>query len=108
MSAGPPIHVDAQLGGPVAARSILASTFGLVADLPPAVRSGCGREVPRAMTSVRPEAVTCPPCREFAAAAHERLAEQVETLGAMPGSPFTPAQAQEAAAHHRAMARRFR
>ncbi|WP_433825630.1 hypothetical protein ACQP2E_26390 [Actinoplanes sp. CA-015351] len=107
MAADPHIHVDAQLGGQVASRRILASAFGLAADLPPTVRTGCGQEVPRAMTSVRPESVTCLACRRFACHAHTQLAIQVESFGAMPGSPLSAAQATEAAAHHRALAHRF-
>jgi hypothetical protein len=107
MAADPHIHVDAQLGGQVTARAILASAFGLAADLPPTVRTGCGQEVARAMTGVRPESVTCLPCRRFAALAHTRLAEQVESLGGMPGSPFGPGEGQAAAAHHRDLATRF-
>ncbi|BBH71460.1 hypothetical protein ACTI_81450 [Actinoplanes sp. OR16] len=107
MAADPHIHIDARLGGQAASRAVLASAFGLAADLPPTVRSGCGLEVARAMTSVRPESVTCLTCREFGAEAHERLAAQVESLGVLPGSPLTPAQVHEAAAHHRDLARRF-
>lgn len=81
MAADPHIHVDAQLGGQVASRRILASAFGLAADLPPTVRTGCGRHVPRAMTSVRPESVTCLACRRFAQHAHSQLADQVESYG---------------------------
>ncbi|WP_229071202.1 hypothetical protein [Actinoplanes sp. DH11] len=111
MAADPPdphVHVDARLGGEVVARDMLASAFGLAADLPSEVRTGCGRRVARAMTAVRPESVTCLPCREFARDAHERLAEQVETLGAMPGSTVSPEQAAAAAASHRDRAARFR
>jgi hypothetical protein len=107
MAADPHVHVDAQLGGQVASRAILASAFGLAADLPPTVRTGCGQEVARAMTSVRPESVTCLSCRDFAHAGFATLAEQVASLGAMPGSAFSAEQAAEAVAHHRDLARRF-
>lgn len=104
----PHIHVEAGLpGSSVATRSLLASTFGLVGSLPTETRTGCGRMVPLAMTSADPDRVTCLPCRDHAGAQHRRLAGQVETLGAMPGSPVRSADAAAAAAHHRDLGRRF-
>jgi len=104
----PHIHVEAGLpGSSIATRNLLASTFGLVGSLPAEVVTGCGRQVPIATTSADPARVTCLPCREHAGAQHLRLAGQVETLGAMPGSPVHGADAAAAAAHHRDLGRRF-
>ncbi len=106
-SADPYIHVDVKLRGDVVARDIMASTFGLVADVPATVTTGCGLRVPLAMTSAHPESVTCLACREFAHRQHLTLADQVERLGRMPGSAITPGQASAAAAWHRDCAVRF-
>jgi hypothetical protein len=105
--ADPHIHVDVKLGSDLAVRGILASTFGLAADSPAAVTTGCDLRVPVAMTSIHPEHVTCLACREFAHRQHLRLADQVERLGRMPGTPLAPGQAAEAATRHRDFARRF-
>lgn len=86
---------------------MLAATFGLVAELPAEVATGCGTRVPLAMTSHLPERVTCLPCREHAAAQHLRFADQVALLGPLPGSPLGEGDALRAAAEHRATARRF-
>ncbi|GAA1621643.1 hypothetical protein [Actinoplanes couchii] len=103
----PHIHVEARLSGSGRTRDMLAATFGLVAELPAAVETGCGTEVPLAMTSHLPERVTCLPCREHASAQHLRFADQVAELGPMPGSPIAESDALRAAAEHRALARRF-
>jgi hypothetical protein len=104
----PHVHVEAQVvGGAAAVREVTASTFGLAGDLPGVVTSGCGTSVPYAMTSSRPDRVTCLPCREHARREHLRFADQVERLSRMPGSVVTPAQAKPAADEHRALARRF-
>lgn len=104
----PHIHVEARLGASGRTRDMLAATFGLVAELPAEVATGCGTRVPLAMTSHLPERVTCLPCREHASAQHLRFADQVAFLGPMPGSPLAGTDAVRAAAEHRAMARRFR
>ncbi|MFF6983234.1 hypothetical protein ACFZAV_37390 [Streptomyces sp. NPDC008343] len=88
-------------------RNLLAGTFGLVGDLPETVATGCGLRVPYAMTSPRPESVTCLACREHARAEHLRLAEQMARLGGMPGATVTGAQIAEVVEHHRDLARRF-
>lgn len=46
---------------------------------PKTVRTGCGRRRPYAMTSRRPDAVTCLACRDRAAAQHERHAIEART-----------------------------
>ncbi|KUO17687.1 hypothetical protein [Streptomyces dysideae] len=106
--ADPHIHVEESVTRhDSGARSILAGTFGLAGDLPETAATGCGLRVPFAMTSHRPESVTCLACREHARAQHLRLAEQTERLGTMPGSAITGAQAGRVAEHHRALAQRF-
>ncbi|WP_181768913.1 hypothetical protein [Streptomyces albidus (ex Kaewkla and Franco 2022)] len=104
----PHIHVEANaVQGRGAARDIMASTFGLAGDLPSVVTTGCGLRAPYAMTSPRPDRVTCLPCREHARDEHLRLAEMAERLGGMPGSTVSPAQAKLAADRHRDLAERF-
>ena len=105
----PHIHVDVKLFRDTAARKMLASTFGLVADLPTQVTTGCGERVPLAMTSPRPGSVTCLACREHAARWHTRAAEEAEEMRrltsfahAVPTEQFTAA-----AREHRALAQRF-
>ncbi len=104
----PHIHVEAKVvHDAAAARDLLAATFGLAADLPSVVTTGCGESVPYAMTSPRPDRVTCLACREYAHHAHLRFAEEVERLSRMPGSVISPAQGRLAAARHRALAQKF-
>jgi hypothetical protein len=95
------IHADA------AVRHMMASTFGLAGDLPGVVTTGCELKVPYAMTSPRPESVTCLACREHAHRQHLRFAEEIERLGRMPGATITSAQAALAAERHRELAKRF-
>ncbi|MER5936012.1 hypothetical protein ABT121_01665 [Streptomyces sp. NPDC001928] len=106
--ADPHIHVDQRVTRDDArVRNLLAGTFGLVGDLPERVTTGCGLRVPYAMTSARPESVTCLACREHGRDQHIRSAEQIERLGAMPGAAITGAEAGRVAEHHRDLARRF-
>ncbi|RBM14359.1 hypothetical protein [Streptomyces sp. PT12] len=109
MSANDPrIHVETKaLRNGAAVRDLLASTFGLVGDLPSVVTSGCGLRVPYAMTSPRPDRVTGLACREHAQREHLRFAEQVERLSLMPGSTISPADGKLAADRHRDLARKF-
>jgi len=83
------IHVDRRLlvDNP-AARGMPATAFGLVGDPPSVVTTGCGLRVPYAMTSRRPESVTCLPCREHAAREHLRQAEGLDRLAGSPGPSF--------------------
>ncbi|MFD9190049.1 hypothetical protein ACFWCA_17640 [Streptomyces phaeochromogenes] len=104
----PHIHVEAKVGrGDAAVRNVLASTFGLAGDLPSVVDTGCGLRVPYAMTSPRPDRVTCLACREYAGREHLRLAEMLERLGLMPGSTVSDTEAKQAAERHRDLAKRF-
>ncbi|KAA9378494.1 hypothetical protein F5972_16765 [Microbispora cellulosiformans] len=104
----PHIHVERKVMQAGAGyRNLLASSLGRAPDAPGVVTTGCGLQVPYAMTSPRPESVTCLPCREHAHREHLRYAEQVERLGRMPGAPVTGAQAAEAARWARDLAKRF-
>ncbi|WP_053851253.1 hypothetical protein [Streptomyces sp. NRRL B-24085] len=104
----PHIHVEAKVvRGEAAVRILLAATFGLAGDLPGTVATGCGLRVPYAMTSPRPDRVTCLACREHAHAEHLRFADEIERMGGLPGSPVTPADARRVAERHRALAERF-
>jgi hypothetical protein len=104
----PHIHVQARLRAQAAVRNIVASTFGLVGDLPSRVATGCGVEVPYVMTSPRPESVTCLACREYAYRQHLRAADQAERWGGAPGTGVDiGGRAAQAAVRHRDLARRF-
>ncbi|MEU4652494.1 hypothetical protein AB0G32_00855 [Streptomyces sp. NPDC023723] len=104
----PHIHVRSEaVHGNAAVRNTLAATFGLAGDLPRLVTTGCGSRVPYAMTSPRPDRVTCLPCREHAGRAHLRFAREVERLSRMPGSVITPAQGKLVADRHHGLAREF-
>ncbi|MFH8442105.1 hypothetical protein ACH4D3_12835 [Streptomyces sp. NPDC018026] len=109
MSANDPhIHVESQIPADDAAvRNVLASAFGLAADLPGAVTTGCGLRVPYAMTSARPDRVTCLACREHARRELLRFADEVEHLSRMPGSAIGPDRAKLAADSRRDLARQF-
>lgn len=104
----PHVHVEVNLHADVAVRDLMASTFGLVGDLPSQVTTGCGVQVPRVMTSARPESVTCLDCRRHAHRQHLRLAEEAERIGRMPGmSADSGDVALRAAQQHRDIAARF-
>ncbi|MEV5824979.1 hypothetical protein AB0L25_05325 [Spirillospora sp. NPDC052242] len=109
MSDGDPhVHVEVNLHADAAVRDLMASTFGLAGDLPSRVTTGCGLRVPYAMTSPRPESVTCPACRRHAHRRHLRLADEAERIGRMPGmSAGDGAGAVGAARRHREIAERF-
>lgn len=104
----PHVHVDVKLHADVAARNLMASTFGLAADLPSTATTGCGLQVPYLMTSTDPDRVTCLPCREYAHQENLRRADEVERLGRAPGMDvdFGP-KAIQAAKQYRDIARRF-
>ena len=52
--------------GHMAIRTLITDAVGLVPDLPKTVGTGCGVRRPLAMTSTRPEAITCLACRDWA------------------------------------------
>jgi hypothetical protein len=104
----PHIHVEqnvVQAGADV--RNAVTLLFGRATDAPGVVITGCGLEVTYAMTSARPESVTCLACREHACREHLRFADEVKRLSRMPGINITDDQAAEAAKRHRDLARRF-
>ncbi|MFC6880064.1 MULTISPECIES: hypothetical protein [Actinomadura] len=104
----PHIHVEVNLHADTAVRDVMASTFGLAGDLPSLVNTGCGLEVPHAMTSARPESVTCLECRRHAHRRHLRLADETERIGRMPGmSAEISDGAVQAGKRHRDLAMRF-
>jgi hypothetical protein len=69
------------------------STLSRAPDAPGVVTTGCGQQVPFAMTSTRPESVTCLTCREHGHREHLRFADQIENLSRMPGTTITRSQA---------------
>lgn len=104
----PHIHVEqdvVQAGSDV--RGLIASTVGRAPDAPSVVTTGCGHRVPYAMTSARPEGVTCLACREHAHREYLRFADQVERLSRMPGATVTGDQAASAVARLRDLVNRF-
>jgi hypothetical protein len=93
MTGSPHIHVERNLNRDAKARDLLASAFGLVADSPAEVTTGCGELVAYAMTSARPESVTCLPCREHAVRWHLRAATDMAEPGWFsPGVSITVAR----------------
>ena len=104
----PHIHVEQKVvQGGSGMRNVLGSMFGRVPDAPAVVVTGCGQRVPYAMTSGRPESVTCLACRDHAHREYLRFAEQVENLSRMPGSTVTGEQAAAAVERLRDLAARF-
>jgi hypothetical protein len=52
--------------GHAAVRELITEAIGLVPDLPKTVGTGCRLRRPIAMTTTRPEAITCLACRDWA------------------------------------------
>jgi hypothetical protein len=52
--------------GHAAVRALITEALGVAPDLPKTVGTGCGRRRPIAMTSTKPERVTCLACRDWA------------------------------------------
>lgn len=106
----PHIHVEQKVmeAGPTV-RNLISSMLGRVNDAPSVVTTGCGLQVPYAMTSPRPESVTCLACREHAQLEYLRLADQIERLGhgPMPGMNITGDQVAAAVERLRDLAKRF-
>ena len=107
---GPHIHVEQKVveAGP-AVRNLISSMLGRATDAPSVVTTGCGLQVSYAMTSHRPESVTCLVCREHAHREYLRFADQVERLGRGPLAAvnMTGDQVAEAVARLRDLAKRF-
>jgi hypothetical protein len=104
----PHIHVDrktVQAGADF--RNVVASTLGHAPDAPKVVTTGCGQQAPYAMTSTRPESVTCLPCREHAQREYLKLADQIDSMRGLPGVNFTAEQVADAATRLRDIAKRF-
>jgi predicted RNase H-like nuclease len=104
----PHIHVErnvVQAGADF--RNAISSTLGLVTDAPTVVTTGCGREVPYAMTSARPESVTCLPCRDHAHQEYLKFADQVERLSQPPQVVISAEQAAQAVSRLRDIAARY-
>lgn len=108
--ADPHIHVEQKVleGGP-ATRNLISSALGRAIDAPTVVTTGCDLQVPYAMTSHRPESVTCLACREYAHAQYLRAAEQIAHLGRgpLPGVEVSGDQVAGAVERLRDLARRF-
>lgn len=107
----PHIHVQRNVAeaGPDY-RNVVTSVLGVVPERPSVVTTGCGREVPYAMTSSRPESVTCLACRDHAHREYQRLADQFERLGDPAGlaaTGSTGTQLSEAVDRLRDLAARF-
>jgi hypothetical protein len=102
----PHIHVEQKVleAGPTLLNYIMSM---LGRDTPSVVTSGCGVQVSYAMTSTRPESVTCLACREHAHREFLRFADQFERMGSMPGTNFTGDQVVEGVQRIRDVAKRF-
>ena len=104
----PHVHVERKVVQAGAdARNATISLLGLVPGQPSVVTTGCGLQVPYAATSVRPESVTCLPCREYAHQEYRRLAEQIGRMDVLPGLNVTREQLTEAVRRLRDLANRF-
>ncbi|MEU7524691.1 hypothetical protein AB0A74_03055 [Saccharothrix sp. NPDC042600] len=104
----PHIHVERKVldAGPTV-RNLVSSMLGRVTDAPSVTTTGCGLRVPYAMTSPRPESVTCLACREHAHREYLRLADRFERLGPTPDRTITEDQVAEAVGRLRDLAKRF-
>ena len=104
----PHIHVEQRVlrAGPDI-RNLMSSVLGRVPDTPSVITTGCGLDVPYAMTSSRPESVTCLACREHACREYSAFAEQVERLGSMPGMNVPAGQMAGAVERLQDLAKRF-
>ncbi|QWF77695.1 hypothetical protein [Amycolatopsis sp. CA-230715] len=107
----PHIHVERKVleSGPDF-RNVVSSMLGRATDAPSVVTTGCGIQAPYAMTSSRPESVTCLACRDHAHREYLRLAEEIERLGwagSAPGATISGDQLAEAAERLRDLANRF-
>ena len=104
----PHIHVEQKVleAGPTV-RNLISSMLGRVTDAPSVVTTGCGLRVAYAMTSPRPESVTCLACREHAHREYLRFAGQFQRLGPMPGAGITGEQLAEAVERLQDLAKRF-
>jgi hypothetical protein len=104
----PHVHVEHKVlsAGPDL-RNLMSSMLGRVPDAPSVVTTGCGLKVPYAMTSSRPESVTCLDCREYASREYSAFAAQLDRLGSLPEMNVTAAQIASAAQRLQDLAKRF-
>lgn len=104
----PHIHVEQMVlrAGPDI-RNLMSSVLGRVPDAPSVITTGCGLNVPYAMTSSRPESVTCLACREYAGREYRAFAEQFERLDSLPAMNVTADQMASAAERLQNLAKRF-
>lgn len=106
--ADPHIHVEQQVvRAGVDVRNAVTSLLGVAPDAPSVVTTGCGHRVPFAMTSTRPESVTCLACRDHAHREYVKFADQIERMSQLPGLNFTGADVTEAVTRLRELAKRF-
>jgi hypothetical protein len=107
----PHVHVEQKVAEAAAdVRNVVASTLGVAVDAPGVVTTGCGIQVPYAMTSRHPASVTCLACRDHAHREYRLLADQFERLGRLPEllvSGITGDQLAEAVEHLRDLVARF-
>ncbi len=104
----PHVHVERKVvAAGAAVRGLISSMLGRAIDAPGVVTTGCGIQVPYAMTSVRPESVTCLACREHAHREYLRSAEQFGRLGRGTVPGVTGDQLAAAVERLRELAKRF-
>jgi hypothetical protein len=104
----PHVHVERKVvEAGAAVRGLISSMLGRAVDAPSVVTTGCGIQVPYAMTAVRPESVTCLACREHAHREYLRSAGQIERLGRDTVPGVTAGRLAEAADRLRDLAKRF-
>ena len=104
----PHVHVEQKVleAGPTT-RNLISSMLGRTTDAPSVVTTGCGLRVAYAMTSPRPESVTCLPCRDHAHREYLRFADQFQRLRPMPGVGITADQLAGAVERLQDLAKRF-
>ncbi len=104
----PHIHVERKVleAGPEV-RNLISSMLGRATDAPNVVTTGCGRQVPYAMTSPRPESTTRIACRDHAHRDYLRFAEQFERLGQGAMATVSEEQVTAAVQRLRDLAKRF-
>jgi hypothetical protein len=108
----PHVHVEHdQMMGQATMRQLITEVTGIAVDASKTVRTGCDKRRPYAMTSIRPDRVTCLPCREYAAEYHETMSATSLSLaeyGETHQQEMTPGQLRELSASHLATAANYR
>lgn len=105
----PHTHVEKDITfGHALVRSVIAAATGLAPSAPKTVATGCSRRRPYAMTSTKPDMVTCLACREWARQQHTMTADTAEaalkllTDTSLPDEKRT--QVASSVEHHRMLA----